>query len=137
MICRPGIGQKSEGICMDKTNLINAMHDVLLNYCITTLRTKKAALAGHKDDFTAFDYGAYVGAKSMAVTVLEHIYSQEETRKFLDRIYEEASKQAEANRILGESIRQYPESMEQKWVEAIEKTSNQVMYESDTKGDDK
>lgn len=29
---------------------------------------------------------------------------------------EAASKQAEANRILGESIRQYPESMEQKWV---------------------
>ncbi|SHK01997.1 hypothetical protein [Megasphaera elsdenii] len=41
---------------------------------------------------------------------------------------EAASKQAEANRILGESIRQYPESMEQKWVEAIEKTSNQVIY---------
>lgn len=45
---------------MDKTNLINAMHDVLLDYCITTLRTKKVALAGHKDDFTAFDYGAYI-----------------------------------------------------------------------------
>lgn len=41
---------------------------------------------------------------------------------------EAASKQAEANRILGESIRQYPEAMEQKWVEAIEKTSNQVIY---------
>lgn len=41
---------------------------------------------------------------------------------------EAASKQAEANRILGESIRQYPESMEQKWIEAIEKTSNQVIY---------
>lgn len=41
---------------------------------------------------------------------------------------EAASKQAEANRILGESIRQYPESMEQKWFEAIEKTSNQVIY---------
>ena len=41
---------------------------------------------------------------------------------------EAASKQAEANHILGESIRQYPESMEQKWVEAIEKTSNQVIY---------
>lgn len=41
---------------------------------------------------------------------------------------EAAGKQAEANRILGESIRQYPESMEQKWVEAIEKTSNQVIY---------
>lgn len=25
-------------------------------------------------------------------------------------------------------VRQYPESMEQKWVEAIEKTSNQVIY---------
>lgn len=41
---------------------------------------------------------------------------------------EAASKQAEANRILGESIRQYPESMEQKWVEATKKTSNQVIY---------
>lgn len=44
------------------------------------------------------------------------------------KVQEAASKQAEANRILGESIRQYPESMEQKWVEAIEKTSNQVIY---------
>ena len=103
---------KGEVIRMDKTNLINAMHDVLLNYCITTLRTKKAALAGHKDDFTALDYGAYIGAKNMAITVLEHISSQEETRKFLDRIYEEASKQAEANRM-------------------------RESYESDTKGDDK
>ena len=84
-----------EVIRMDKTNLINAMHDVLLNYCITTLRTKKAALAGHKDDFTAFDYGAYIGAKNMAITVLEHISSQEETRKFLDKIYEEARRQVE------------------------------------------
>lgn len=41
---------------------------------------------------------------------------------------EAASKQAEANRILGESIRQYPEAMEQKWVEAISSTSNQVIY---------
>lgn len=36
-----------EVIRMDETNLINAMHDVLLYYCVTTLRTKKAALAGH------------------------------------------------------------------------------------------
>jgi hypothetical protein len=84
---------KGEVIRMDETKLINAMHDVLLDYCITTLRTKKAALAGHKDDFTAFDYGAYVGAKSMAITVLEHIDSQQETRKFLDRIYEEARRE--------------------------------------------
>lgn len=84
---------KSEVIRMDKTNLINAMHDVLLDYCITTLRTKKAALAGHKDDFTAFDYGAYIGAKSMAITVLEYIDSQEEMRKFLDLIYEEARRE--------------------------------------------
>ncbi|HAM04431.1 MULTISPECIES: hypothetical protein [unclassified Megasphaera] len=41
---------------------------------------------------------------------------------------EAASKQAEANRILGQSVRDYPEAMEQKWVEAIEKTSNQVIY---------
>lgn len=84
---------KSEAIRMDETNLINAMHDVLLDYCITTLRTKKAALAGHKDDFTAFDYGAYIGAKSMAITVLEYIDSQEEMRKFLDLIYEEARRE--------------------------------------------
>lgn len=78
---------------MDETNLINAMYDVLLDYCITTLRTKKAALAGHKDDFTAFDYGAYIGAKSMAITVLEYIDRQEEMRKFLDLIYEEARRE--------------------------------------------
>lgn len=95
---------------MDKTNLINAMHDVLLDHCITTLRTKKAALAGHKDDFTAFDYGAYVGAKSMAITVLEHISSQEETRKFLDRIYEEARRQVEDDR----QRTQYPAECRQK-----------------------
>lgn len=41
---------------------------------------------------------------------------------------ESASKQAEANKILGQSVRDYPEAMEQKWVEAIEKTSNQVIY---------
>lgn len=41
---------------------------------------------------------------------------------------EAASKQAEANRILGESVRQYPEAMEQKWVEAIAHTQNQVIY---------
>lgn len=87
-----------EVIPMDKTNLINAMYDVLLNYCITTLRTKKAALAGHKDDFTAFDYGAYMGAKNMAITVLEHISSQEETRKFLDKIYEEARRKVDNDR---------------------------------------
>ena len=41
---------------------------------------------------------------------------------------EAASKQAEANRILGESVREYPEAMEQKWVEAFANTSNQVIY---------
>ena len=51
---------------------------------------------GHKDDFgTAFDYGIYFGAERMAVTVLEHIYGQQETRKFLDRIYEEARRRIE------------------------------------------
>lgn len=78
---------------MDETSLINAMHDVLLDYCITTLRTKKAALAGHKDDFTAFDYGAYIGAKSMTITVLEHVDNRQEMRKFLDLIYEEARRE--------------------------------------------
>lgn len=41
---------------------------------------------------------------------------------------EAAKKQAEANRILGESIRAYPESLEQKWVEAVRDTKNQVIY---------
>ncbi|MCQ5211151.1 hypothetical protein [Megasphaera massiliensis] len=41
---------------------------------------------------------------------------------------EAAKKQAEANRILGESVRDYPEAMEQKWVEAIKETKNQVIY---------
>lgn len=41
---------------------------------------------------------------------------------------EASHKQAEANRILGESIRKYPEAMEQKWVEAIANTRNQVIY---------
>lgn len=41
---------------------------------------------------------------------------------------EAASKQAEANKLLGESIRAYPEAMEQKWVEAIANTQNQVIY---------
>lgn len=41
---------------------------------------------------------------------------------------EAAVKQAEANKTLGESIRAYPEAMEQKWVEAIANTSNQVIY---------
>lgn len=41
---------------------------------------------------------------------------------------EAALAQAEANRTLGESIRAYPESMEQKWVEAIKETRNQVVY---------
>ena len=41
---------------------------------------------------------------------------------------EAAKKQAEANRILGESVRAYPEAMEQKWVEAIKETKNQVIY---------
>lgn len=85
-----------EVIRMNKTNLINAMHDVLLGYGITTLRTLKEVQAGHKDDFgTAFDYGIYFGAERMAVTVLEHIYGQQETRKFLDKIYEEARRQVE------------------------------------------
>ena len=41
---------------------------------------------------------------------------------------EAALSQAEANRTLGESIRSYPEAMEQKWVEAIKETDNQVIY---------
>lgn len=41
---------------------------------------------------------------------------------------EAALSQAEANKTLGESVRQYPEAMEQKWVEAIRETQNQVIY---------
>ena len=41
---------------------------------------------------------------------------------------EAALSQADANKTLGESIRAYPEAMEQKWVEAIKETSNQVVY---------
>lgn len=41
---------------------------------------------------------------------------------------EAALSQAEANKTLGESIRSYPEAMEQKWVEAIKETDNQVIY---------
>lgn len=41
---------------------------------------------------------------------------------------EAALSQAEANKTLGESVRQYPETMEQKWVEAIRETQNQVIY---------
>ena len=41
---------------------------------------------------------------------------------------EAAIAQAEANETLGESIRAYPEAMEQKWVEAIKETDNQVIY---------
>lgn len=41
---------------------------------------------------------------------------------------EAAIAQAEANKTLGESIRAYPEAMEQKWVEAIKETDNQVIY---------
>jgi len=41
---------------------------------------------------------------------------------------EAAIAQAEANRVLGESVRQYPEAMEQKWVEAIKETDNQIIY---------
>lgn len=41
---------------------------------------------------------------------------------------EAALAQAEANKTLGESIRAYPEAMEQKWVEAIKETDNQIVY---------
>lgn len=77
----------------------------------------------------AFGYPQYkVWEQSKAGEAALAKATQDRQIKVQEAEQEAASKQAEANRILGESIRQYPESMEQKWVEAIEKTSNQVIY---------
>lgn len=84
---------------MDKEKMISDIRKVLLDYCITDLRSNEAARHGHKDDYTALDYGAYVGAKEMAVTVLNHIpeYCRDDKKKmkeFFFGVYEEAMSKA-------------------------------------------
>lgn len=84
---------------MDKEKMISDMRKVLLDYCITDLRSNEAARNGHKDDYTVLDYGKYVGAKTLAITVLEHIpeYCQDDKKKmkeFFFDVYEEAMSKA-------------------------------------------
>ena len=68
---------------MDEEKMISDMRKVLLDYCITDLRSNEAARNGHKDDYTVLDYGKYAGAKTLAITVLEHIpeYVQDDKKK--------------------------------------------------------
>lgn len=89
---------------MDKEKMISDMRKVLLDYCVTDLRSNNAARNGHKDDYTVLDYGKYVGAKTLAITVLEHIpeYCQDDKKKmneFFFGVYEEAMSKA-SQRIL-------------------------------------
>lgn len=89
---------------MDEEKMISDMRKVLLDYCITDLRSNEAARNGHKDDYTVLDYGKYVGAKTLAITVLEHIpeYCQDDKKKmkeFLFGVHEEATSKA-SQRIL-------------------------------------
>lgn len=89
---------------MDEEKMISDMRKVLLDYCITDLRSNEAARNGHKDDYTVLDYGKYVGAKTLAITVLEHIpeYCQDDKKKmkeFLFGVNEEATSKA-SQRIL-------------------------------------
>jgi len=89
---------------MDEEKMIGDMRKVLLDYCITDLRSNNAARNGHKDDYTVLDYGKYVGAKTLAITVLEHIpeYCQDDKKKikeFFFGVYEEATSKA-SQRIL-------------------------------------
>lgn len=84
---------------MDEEKMISDMRKVLLDYCITDLRSNDAARNGHKDDYTVLDYGKYVGAKTLAITVLEHIpeYCQDDKKKmkeFLFGVHEEATSKA-------------------------------------------
>lgn len=89
---------------MDEEKMIGDMRKVLLDYCITDLRSNNAARNGHKDDYTVLDYGKYVGAKTLAITVLEHIpeYCQDDKKKmkeFFFGVHEEAMSKA-SQRIL-------------------------------------
>lgn len=84
---------------MDKEKMINDIRKVLLDYCITDLRSNEAARNGHKDDYTVLDYGKYVGAKTLAITVLEHIpeYCRDDKKKmkeFFFGVHEEAMSKA-------------------------------------------
>lgn len=84
---------------MDEEKMISDMRKVLLDYCITDLRSNEAARNGHKDDYTVLDYGKYVGAKTLAITVLEHIpeYVQDNKKKmkeFFFGVHEEAMSKA-------------------------------------------
>jgi hypothetical protein len=87
---------------MDEEKMISDMRKVLLDYCITDLRSNEAARNGHKDDYTVLDYGKYVGAKTLAITVLEHIpeYVQDDKKKmkeFFFGVHEEAMHKASQN----------------------------------------
>lgn len=80
---------------MDEEKMISDIRKVLLDYCITDLRSNEAARNGHKDDYTVLDYGTYIGAKTMDITVMEHIpeYCRDDKKKmkeFFFGIYEEA-----------------------------------------------
>lgn len=84
---------------MDKEKMISDIRKVLLDYCITDLRSNQAARNGHKDDYTVLDYGKYVGAKTLAITVLEHIpeYCRDDKKKmkeFFFGVHEEAMSKA-------------------------------------------
>lgn len=84
---------------MDEEKMISDMRKVLLDYCVTDLRSNNAARNGHKDDYTVLDYGKYVGAKTLAITVLEHIpeYCQDDKKKmkeFFFGVHEEAMSKA-------------------------------------------
>lgn len=87
---------------MDEEKMISDMRKVLLDYCITDLRSNEAARKGHKDDYTVLDYGTYVGAKTMAVTVMENIpeYCRDDKKKmkeFFFGVHEEAMHKASQN----------------------------------------
>lgn len=82
---------------MDEEKMIGDMRKVLLYYCINDLRSNEAARNGHKDDY--MDYGKYVGAKTLAITVLENIpeYVQDDKKKmkeFFFSVHEEAMSKA-------------------------------------------
>lgn len=84
---------------MDEEKMISDIRKVLLDYCITDLRSNEAARNGHKDDYTVLDYGKYVGAKTLAITVLERIpeYVQDNKKKmkeFFFGVHEEAMSKA-------------------------------------------
>lgn len=91
---------------MDKEKMISDMRKVLLDYCIADLRSNQATRNGNKDDNNVLDYGKYVGAKTLAITVLEYIpeYCQDDKKKmkeFFFGVHEEAMSKA-SQRIFSE-----------------------------------